>query len=570
MKGRGLLGTRRCLTVLDADSRAGRRRIAELEERGAAVLDGRIVRRAAKIVEAVRRGGDRALLDLARRLDGAEARSARDLVLARRQEGAAVAGVGAAGKVGTVGMVGDGVEARDVVGVASDRREGPEAVGGVGDWGEAVRAGGEAEAVELPAGFAAALERAIAAVERFHAPQVRQGYRLAADDGVDLEERVLPLARVGVYVPGGRASYPSTVVMTVVPARLAGVAEIVVATPAAAFHGSAALRYTLRRLGVDEVWGVGGAQAVAALAYGTESLRRVDKIVGPGNAWVTAAKRLVAGDVGIDGLAGPSEVVIVAGDEADPCGAKAALPADPALIAADLLAQAEHDPLAVALLITPSRRLARRVAAEVEAQLEAMERAGKAGSAARRKDAVRSVKAGQANEVYVANAANTAHVANVAKAASLANAAAVDAARAANVRSAASARAALARFGAALVVAGWEEALALVERLAPEHLQLVGAGAEALASRVRNAGAVFVGASTPEVFGDYVAGPSHVLPTCGSARFASALGVEDFVRRCHTVRFTPAAAARWAAAAACLAEAEGLPAHAAAARRRLA
>ena len=502
MRGPGLLRAR-SLAVLDAGSRAGRRRIAELARRGGVVLDARLVRRAAKIVEAVRRGGDRALLELARRLDGAVARSARDLVLARRQD--------------------DGAAAAAVV----------DATG------------------ELPAGFPEALERAIAAVERFHGPQVRQGYRLASDEGVELEERVLPLGRVGVYVPGGRASYPSTVVMTVVPARLAGVEEIVVATPAAAFRGSAALRHTLRRLGVDEVWGVGGAQAVAALAYGTESLRRVDKIVGPGNAWVTAAKRLVAGEVGIDGLAGPSEVVIVAGDAADEAdrapaksaasvkstagGAKlgaaagtraAATPASAALIAADLLAQAEHDPLAVALLITPSRQLARRVAAEVETQLAALERGGsQAGTGAGR-------------DIGAASAAR--------------------------------ARAALGRFGAALVVGGWEEALELVERLAPEHLQLVGAGAEELAPRVRAAGAVFVGAATPEVFGDYVAGPSHVLPTCGSARFASALGVEDFLRRSHTVRFTPAAAARWAEAAACLAEAEGLPAHAAAARRRLA
>jgi histidinol dehydrogenase len=455
--------------MLGAESRAGRRRIAELIGRGAAVLDARTMRRAAKLVEAVREGGDRTLLSLARRLDGSTARRAADLRFPM------LAGVGGAARTsGTGGAAGRGH-------------------------------GAPADEADLPPGFSAALDRAIAAVERFHAPQVRQGYRLAASDGVDLEERLLPLRRVGIYVPGGRASYPSTVVMTVVPARLAGVAEIVVATPPAALAGSAALRHTLTRLRVDEVWAVGGAQAVAAMAYGTETLRRVDKIVGPGNAWVTAAKRLVAGDVAIDGLAGPSEVVILAGDDADP-----------GLVAADLLAQAEHDPLAAAVLITPSRHLAQRVGEEAAAQLEELAAAG-AGGAAR----------------------------------------------------AVTARAALARFGGALVVGDWEEALALAERLAPEHLQLVGAGAEELAGRVRAAGAVFVGAATPEVFGDYVAGPSHVLPTCGSARFASALGVEDFLRRSHTVRFSPAAAARWAGAAACLAAAEGLPAHAAAARRRL-
>jgi len=474
------------LRVVAAGSRAGRRHIAALTGRAATVLDARTVRQAAKIVEQVRRDGDRALVALARRLDGSAARRAADLRLR----------------------------------VAAHR--GP--------------ADPSADAAELPAGFREALERAIAAVERFHAPQARRGYRLASDDGVELEERVLPLARVGIYVPGGRASYPSTVVMTVVPARLAGVAEIVVATPAAAFHGSAALRYTLARLGVEEVWGLGGAQAVAALAYGTESVRRVDKIVGPGGAWVTAAKRLVAGDVAIDGLAGPSEVVIVADAEADP-----------ALLAADLLAQAEHDPLAAAVLITPARQLARRVAAAVAEQLAelaatggASGRGGRAGRGDGTKNAGRADGPGHAEGAGAAGRA-----------------------------SAATARAALDNFGAALLVDGWEEALALVERIAPEHLQLVGAGAEALAERVRSAGAVFVGAATPEVFGDYVAGPSHVLPTCGSARFASALGVEDFLRRSHTVRFSAAAAARWAEAAACLAAAEGLPAHAAAARRRL-
>jgi histidinol dehydrogenase len=478
------------LRVIAAGSRAGRRRIAELTGRAVAVLDARTVRQAAKIIEQVRAGGDRALVELARRLDGSPVGS-RARSRSRARSGAAA---------------GPAAELRlDVPGIAA----------AAADPG-------------LPAGFPEALERAIAAVERFHAPQARRGYRLASDDGIELEERVLPLARIGIYVPGGRASYPSTVVMTVVPARLAGVGEIVVATPAAAFLGSAPLRYALARLGVEEVWGLGGAQAVAALAYGTESLRRVDKIVGPGGAWVTAAKRLVAGDVAIDGLAGPSEVVIVADAGADP-----------ELVAADLLAQAEHDPLAAAVLITPAKALAREVAAAVGAQLTALS----AGAAAAfDPPGAPSGTAGAA-------------------------AGAVPAAAAA--ASAATARAALQRFGAALLVDGWEEALDLVERIAPEHLQLVGAGAEALAGRVRAAGAIFVGAATPEVFGDYVAGPSHVLPTCGSARFASALGVEDFLRRSHVVRFTPGAAARWAEAAACLAAAEGLPAHAAAARRRL-
>jgi histidinol dehydrogenase len=426
------------LTVIEAGSRAGRRAVERLVRRGEGVLDEKTMRKASAIVDRVRRKGDRALLDFARKLDKAQASSVSDL-----------------------------------------RLKAP------------------ADPQDLPAGFAEALERAISAVERFHAPQVRTGYRLDDEDGVVLDERIQPLRRVGVYVPGGRAVYPSTVVMTVVPAKLAGVREIAVATPPGSYNSNAALRHTLERLGVTEIWGMGGAHAVAAFAYGTETIPRVDKIVGPGNAWVTAAKKQVAGDVAIDGIAGPSEVVIVA--DAD---------ADPALLAADLLAQAEHDPLAAAVLIVTNRKLGKRVAREVDEQLRLLSTSS-------------------------------------------------------------TARASLIRFGAALVVGSPDEAVDLVERLAPEHLQLVGRESETLAGRISSAGAIFLGASTPEVFGDYIAGPSHVLPTCGSARFASSLGVEDFLRRSHVIRFTPAAAARRAAAAAALADAEGLPAHAASARRRL-
>jgi histidinol dehydrogenase len=429
------------IAILPTDSRAGRRAVERLLGRCETVLDARTLSRAGKIVRDVRKQGDRALLDYARKLDGAEADAVSGLALSPPPDDAA-------------------------------------------------------DGVGLPASFVEALERAIAAVERFHAPQARTGYRLE-EEGVELEERVTPLQRVGLYVPGGRASYPSTVVMTVIPARVAGVREIAVATPPASYRANAALRYTLARLGVTEVWGMGGAHAVAAFAYGTETIRRVDKIAGPGNAWVTAAKKLVVGDVGIDGLAGPSEVVIVADPDSDA-----------AEVAADLLAQAEHDPQAAAVLITTDAKLAKRVSAEIDRQL-------------------------------------------------------------ADLATADTARASLESFGAALVVADLEEALDLVERIAPEHLQLVGREAEVLALHVRNAGAIFLGASTPEVFGDYVAGPSHVLPTCGSARFASALGVEDFLRRSHTVRFSPVAAGHRAAAAAALADVEGLPAHAAAARRRL-
>jgi len=429
------------LAILKVDSRAGRRALERLARRGEAVLPVEMLRRALRIVRDVRFGGDRALVEAVRRFDGVAVSSAAALALAP------------------------------------------------GDLDDI-------DPARLPGGFVEAFERALAAVERFHEAQLRQGFTLR-QEGVELSEVLTPLARVGIYVPGGRASYPSTVLMTVVPARLAGVAEIAVATPPAGFRESAPLRWALARLGVTEVWGMGGAHAVAALAYGTRTVRRVDKIVGPGNAWVTAAKRLVMGDVGVDGLAGPSEVMIAADGTADP-----------ALLAADLLAQAEHDPLAVAVLFTPDAKLARRVAQEVDRQLP-------------------------------------------------------------RLATAETAAAALAHFGAILLVQDAEEALALVEQLAPEHLQLVGPDCEALAPRIQNAGAVFVGPATPEVFGDYVAGPSHVLPTCGSARFASALGVDDFLRRSHRLRFTPEAAAHRAAAAAALADAEGLPAHAAAARRRL-
>lgn len=435
------------LTLVELDSPRGAKALARLVERGRLVLDRRVTRGAEKIVDSVRRGGDRALLAAVNRFDGVPAAS----VAALRLRAVSV------------------------------------------------------PASALSAGFAAALETAIENVEAYHRRQLHGGF-VTRRGGVSLEERREPLRRVGVYVPGGLAAYPSTVVMTVVPARLAGVAEIVVATPPGAFRvdsipgalrAQAALVYTFARLGVSEVWGMGGAQAIAALAFGTETIPRVDKIVGPGNAWVTAAKRAVAGEVGIDGLAGPTEVVILADGSARA-----------ELVAADLLSQAEHDPRAAAILLTDDRDLARRVALEIVRQLPTL-------------------------------------------------------------ATAETARAALAAFGTALVAPTLEAALDAAAALAPEHLQLVGLRAEALVDRVRNAGAVFVGAASGEVFGDYVAGPSHVLPTAGSARFASALGVEDFIRRSHVIRLTPAAAHRLAPAAAALADAEGLPAHAAAARRRL-
>ncbi|HEX2463882.1 MAG TPA: histidinol dehydrogenase [Thermoanaerobaculia bacterium] len=426
--------------MVNIDSRRGGREIERLRSRGRSTIDRKTMRRARAIVDDVRRKGDRALLSYVSDLDGMAVEKAAAL--------------------------------RQPLASTEDLRP------------------------RLPSAFVESLERAIAAVDAFHAPQVRPGYEQETG-GVWVEERRTPLRRVGVYIPGGRFPYPSTVLMTVIPARLAGVEEIVVASPPKAFATSLALRFTLARLDVREIWGMGGAQAVAALAYGTETIRRVDKIVGPGNVWVTAAKQIVAGDVGIDGLPGPTEIVVFADATADP-----------ALVAADLLAQAEHDVLAAAILVTADRKFAKSVADQVERQLAALE---------------------------------TAPVA----------------------------RESIARYGAALVVEDLEQGLDLVEAIAPEHLQLMGDGPEAMAHRVSRAGAVVVGRASTAVFGDYVAGPSHVLPTAGSARWSSALGVDDFIRRSHAIRYTPEAARAWAETAATLADVEGLHAHAAAARRRL-
>ena len=430
------------LRVLSAGSAAGCERLELLDRRGSGGIAAEIRRTAAEIVERIRTGGDAALLEAVRRFDGFDARRVAELRLGGTSPHPA------------------------------SQQIAPEVL--------------------------EAIERARAAIEAYHRALLRgPGVERLERDGVHIEERRLPIRRVGLYVPGGLFPYPSTVLMTAVPARLAGVEEIVVATPPQAYRDSPVLRYVLELAGVDEVWGMGGAHGVAALAYGTESVRAVDLIAGPGNAWVAAAKRHVAADVGVDRDAGPSEVVIVASADA---------PAE--LVAADLLAQAEHDPLAVAVLVTDSASLADRVAAEVDRQI-------------------------------------------------------------ATLPTAETAAAALERHGAALVADDLDQAVALAERLAPEHLQLIGAAAEARADELRNAGAVFVGASSPVVFGDYVAGPSHVLPTGGSARFASGLGTDDFLRRSHTVRFSSEAAAAWAGAAETLATTEGLAAHAAAARLRL-
>jgi histidinol dehydrogenase len=350
---------------------------------------------------------------------------------------------------------------------------------------EVDRARWDAAADGVDAEVARALERAAARIRAFHERQRESGYAVE-EEGVRLALRVDPLARVGLYVPGGTARYPSSVLMTAVPARVAGVGELVMATPGASPETLCAARLA----GVDRVFELGGAQAVAALAYGTETVPRVDKIVGPGSMWVAAAKKIVFGDVDIDQVAGPSEVLIVADAGADA-----------RLIAADLLAQAEHDPDAQPLLVTPSLELARRVAGEVERQVATLPRRAVCEEALR-------------------------------------------------------------RHGAALVTDDLPAALRLANRFAPEHVELHVANPARHADQIRAAGAIFVGPFAPEAAGDYLAGPNHVLPTGGSARYGSPLGVWDFVKRTTILEYTRDGLRGQADDVARLARVEGLEAHA--------
>jgi histidinol dehydrogenase len=309
---------------------------------------------------------------------------------------------------------------------------------------------------------------------------------------------VTPLERVGVYVPGGRAAYPSTVLMTVVPARVAGVDEVVAVSPAGPDGHPQIILAACHVAGVDALYRVGGAQAVAALAYGTKTVARVDKVVGPGNVFVATAKRLCYGQIDIDSIAGPSEVLVIADGSADA-----------ALVAADMLAQAEHDPLAASVCLTPDARLAARVVAALEQQLADLPR---------RAIAARSLRA----------------------------------------------------YGAVIVTRSLADAVALANRIAPEHLELLVRDARAWVAKLRHVGAIFVGPYAPEAFGDYLAGPSHVLPTGGTARWASPLGVADFTKRTTVIEAEPRTLAALGPAVARLAALEGLDAHGRAVTRRLA
>jgi histidinol dehydrogenase len=340
-----------------------------------------------------------------------------------------------------------------------------------------------------------ALARSVHRVSEYHQRQRETGFHLAMDDGSVIGMKVAALDRVGLYVPGGKASYPSTVIMNAVPALVAGVQEIIAVVPPQGITDVVLAACALS--GVTRVFRIGGAQAIGALAYGTRTIPRVDKIVGPGSRWVAEAKRQVVGRVGIDMIAGPTELLIIADSIARP-----------ERVAADMVAQAEHDEDAVSWCISTDADLAEALPAALERALGGTTRA-------------------------------------------------------------AIARAALERNGLIITAGSMRDAIEVANRKAPEHLQIVADGAERIASSVRNAGAIFLGDETPEPVGDYIAGPSHVLPTSGTARYSSPLGVYDFVKRTSVIRYTAERLGADADSIIALAEAEGLLGHAEAVRMRV-
>lgn len=402
--------------------------------------------------------------------------------------------------------------------LAENRDNGVDVVGVVTDILKRVRAEGDAAvlaytqkfdrvtltaqtmrvtAAEVDAAFSAcdarqieALKIAAARIESFHRRQVPEGFGYSDAEGVELGLRWTSVSAVGLYVPGGLAAYPSSVLMNAMPAKVAGVPRIVMTVPMPDGQLNPLVLAAAKLAGVTEIYRLGGAQAVGALAYGTQTIQPVDKIVGPGNAYVAEAKRQVFGTVGIDSIAGPSEILVVADKDNDPDW-----------IAADLLSQAEHSDDAQSVLITDDTLFADAVAAAVERQLAELPR----------------------GEIAALSWKN---------------------------------------YGAIVTVPALADAVPLVDRIAPEHLELAVADPEALSAKIRNAGAIFLGRYTPEAIGDYVAGPNHVLPTSRTARFSSGLGVHDFMKRSTIIRCDAASLGRIGPAAVTLAEAEGLDAHA--------
>lgn len=342
-----------------------------------------------------------------------------------------------------------------------------------------------------------AIQLAYQQIEAFHRQRVPKSWVHFGDDDVVLGKRYTPVDRAGLYIPGGRAAYPSTVLMNAVPARVAGVPKIAMVTPPGAeAKVNPAVLVAAQEAGIDEIYRVGGAQAIAALAYGTKTIPKVDVITGPGNIYVTLAKKIVYGTVGIDSLAGPSEVLIIADSKANPTH-----------VAADLLAQAEHDPMAAAILLTTDATLAEKVQASVEQQLENHPRR------------ILTEKA-------------------------------------------------IAHYGLIVIVDTLQAAAELSNLFAPEHLELEVINPWEILEWIRHAGAIFLGYSTPEAVGDYLAGPNHTLPTSGAARYASALGVETFMKHSSLIQYSPTALNKMSRAIETLAKAEGLHSHAESVRLR--
>jgi histidinol dehydrogenase len=327
-------------------------------------------------------------------------------------------------------------------------------------------------------------------IEDYHRHQITQGYMVSSEAGVELGQIVLPLQRVGIYAPGGKAFYPSTLLMAAIPARIAGVEEIIVVSPSKDGRLNPLIAAAAEVCGVRRIFKIGGAQAIAALAYGTKSIPRVDKIVGPGNAYVAAAKKLVFGQVAIDMIAGPSEVVIIADKIANA-----------SFVAADMLAQAEHDEMAAAVLLTPLAEMARDVSMQIDRQLNGLPR----------------------KKIMEESLGN---------------------------------------YGAIIITADIAQAVEFANQFAPEHLELMVENPSEILKQIRSAGSVFLGSFTPEALGDYIAGANHILPTQGTARFSSPLGVYDFYKRMSVLSFSEEAFGRLSQQTAHFAKIEGLEAHA--------
>ena len=407
-------------------------------DEGAVAGVGRIV---TEIVEAVRRQGDGALLELTRRLDRVDVEHMDELCIPRSELAAALS--------------------------------------------------------RIDSGLRDALGNAIRRIGSYHQRQLLESWEYSEPDGTRLGQKVTPMDRVGIYVPGGKAAYPSSVLMNAIPAKIAGVAEVVMTVPTPNNEVNDLVLAAAALTGVDQIFRIGGAQAIAALAYGTQTIPRVDKIVGPGNAYVAAAKKLVFGQVGIDMIAGPSEVLILADDSVNP-----------EWVAMDLLAQAEHDELAQSILLSTSRDVLRQVRCALLKLLPALERKDIAGAA-------------------------------------------------------------LAGQGALIRVQDLDQASRVINRVAPEHLELMIRDPDSILHSIRHAGAIFLGPYSAEALGDYCAGPNHVLPTSGTARFSSPLGVYDFQKRTSLIRCSASRASELAATASALARAESLTAHARSAEYRM-